>query len=162
MATFTPPEYVTQAELETRHGVSAVAQLFDRAGDGVADASVVTAAIREASGFVDAFLYGKFGTDTIDNLKEDYRFKGCVCDIVMAVGAESKHEFTSNQGETLWSAKRKRAETTLDLIGKGIQRLGAESAHGRNPSLAGATSVSLPHKHVFATSRTNTKGYGSF
>lgn len=161
MATFTPPEYITQAELEARHGVSAVAQLFDRAGGGVGDTAAVTFAIQEASGFVDAFLDGKFPHATIDLLKQDYRFKGCVCDIAMRIGSE-KPEFTDNNGNTPWTVKGKRAETTLDLIGKGIQRLGAESAHGRNPTLAGATSVTLPHKHVFATSRTNTKGYGSF
>lgn len=163
MATFTPPEYFTQAEAEARHGVNAVAQLYDDDGDAAGDSGTVTWGIREASGAVDAYLYGKFALTTIALLKEDYRFKGVAIDVFMSIGGRRRPEFIDGVGRSPYHGHRKEALDTLELIGKGIERLGAESTHGNNPTLAGAISVDPSlHNHIFAPSRHNRQGSGSF
>ncbi|HZL94540.1 MAG TPA: phage protein Gp36 family protein [Vicinamibacterales bacterium] len=163
MATFTPPEYFTQAEAEARHGVEAVRQLFDDDGDHAGDSGTVTWGIREASGEVDAFLFGKFSSDVIANLKDDYRFKGCAIDVFMAIGGKRRREFTDAQGRTPYTADMKDAFAKLESIGKGLTRLGAENVHGQNPTLRGRISVDTSqHNHIFAPSRHNRIGPGSF
>lgn len=161
---YTPPEYFTLADAEARHGVNAVAQLFDDDGNGSPDATAVEFAIREASAEVDAFLFGKFGKAVIDQLKDDYRFKGCCIDVFMAIAGERRTEFAEfrQAGSYPHMEKRKRARDTLDSIGKGITRLGAENEYGTNPTLAGRTSVALPVVHVFAPSAANPRGSGGF
>ena len=52
--------YVTQTEIEKAFGADELIALADRDGDGVADADVVTAAIKSATGIIDSYLRSRF------------------------------------------------------------------------------------------------------
>jgi phage gp36-like protein len=161
--TYSPPRYFSLEDLQNRFGEAAVCQLFDDDGDREPDTAPVVAIIEEASGAADAILYASFGVEVVAKLKEDTRFRSAVCDIAMSLAGERKHEFGGGMGDKApYASLRKRGEDTLRLLGKGAERFAAEAAHGKNPTLRARTSVTLPVRHTFATSRTNPRGSGGF
>jgi hypothetical protein len=160
--TYTPPQYVAASDVEKRYGAVNVAQLFDDGGDGEADTDPLTFAIEEASGEADAFLLSAFPKVSIAQLSEDPRFRGAVCDLVMAIGGERRHEWMRVDGTYPHGDKRKRAKEMLKMLGQGLERLGAEETYGENPVRTGRTNVTLPAVHVFAISASNPRGRGGF
>ena len=163
MTAYVPPRYITLDDLFNRFGESAVSRQLDHDGDSEPDAEAVTAIIEEASGAADAFLYASFGGEVVGRLREDVRFRSAVCDIAMSLAGEQKQEFGGADGERApYAHLRKRGEQMLSNLGKGYERMGAESEHGANPVLRGRVSVTTPVRHVYAQSRTNPRGSGGF
>jgi phage gp36-like protein len=159
---YVPPRYITLDDLENRFGQSAVSQLLSHDGSGDPDPDAVTALIEEASGTADAFLMASFGVAVVERLSADPRFRSAVCDIAMSLAGEQKQEFGGGDEKAPYAGHRKRGETMLKRLGEGIERMGAEETHGANPTLRNRTTVSLPHVHQYATSRTNPRGSGGF
>jgi hypothetical protein len=160
---YVPPRYITLDDLHSRFGESAVSRMLSHDGGADPNAESVIAIIEEASGAADTLLFAAFGPTMAAKLSDDPRFRGAVCDIAISLAGEQKQEFGAFDGERApYASHRKRGEETLKRLGQGIERMGAEAVHGVNPTLRGRTPVTLPHVHVYATSRTNPRGSGGF
>jgi phage gp36-like protein len=160
---YVPPQYITLGDLYNRFGEGNVARLLDHDGDSEPDQANVVAIIEEASGAADALLSASFGPSMVGRLREDVRFRSAVCDIAISLAAEQKPEWGGSDGErSQYAGHRKRGETMLMNLGKGIERMGAEVEHGENPVLRGRISVTTPVQHIYAQSRTNPRGSGGF
>ena len=160
---YVPPRYITLNDLFARFGESAVSRLLCHDGSSEPNQDAVNAIIEEASGTADAFLMASFGTAVVEKLSADPRFRSAVCALAMSLAGEQKQEFGGGDGEKApYHGHRKRGQDMLRDLGKGIERMGAEETHGVNPTLRNRTTVSLPHVHQYATSRTNPRGSGGF
>jgi phage gp36-like protein len=161
--TYQPPRYITLQDMQSRFGVSAVSQFLSQDGSADPNSESVIAIIEEASGAADAYLLAAFGAGMVERLIDDPRFRSAVCDIAMSLAGETKQEFGGADGERApYAGHRKRGEKMLDQLGKGVQRMGIEAVQGSNPTLRNRTTVTLPHVHTYATSRTNPRGSGGF
>lgn len=157
------PSYVTQANVEAAIGVTAVRDLCDDDGDGVADSPIVATMILMGSAVARGLLMPGFQGDTaIAQIATDDEVIGAIACLVAECMGRRKHEFLTQEGRGRYDAIGKTAREILTLKGKGQGRIGAENTYGKNSTLGGSSNTTMPVVHTFAASRTNVSGSGGF
>lgn len=157
------PSYVTQSDVEAAIGVTAVRELCDDDGDGVADSSIVATMILRGSAVARGLLMPGFQGDTaIANIATDDEVKDAIACVVARCMGRRKPEFLSSEGKGRFDTIGNDAEKVLEMMGKAHQRVGAENTYGKNATLGGSTNTTTPVIHTFAASRTNVSGSGGF
>ncbi len=157
------PSYVTQSDVEAAIGVTAVRDLCDDDGDGVADSAIVATMILRGSAIARGLLLQGFGGDAaIANIATDDEVKDAIACLVAECMGRRRPEFLSSTGVGRYDGIGKTAREVLKLKGKGHERVGAENTYGKNATLSGSTNTTTPVIHTFAASRTNVSGSGGF
>lgn len=111
--------YCTQADIESRFGVTELVQLTDRARTGVADATAIASAIDDAEAEIDGYLAGRYDLPFASVPPVLTRLS---CDIALY------HLFSARRGGGVIEDVRNRykdAVRVLENISKGTITLGA-------------------------------------
>lgn len=154
--------YVTSDDLAAIIGAASVTQLFDDRGAGIDDEGQFTKLATFASGIAKGILLQGFTAAQIDLLAEDDAVKQAVAGMLAGFAGRRRSEFLGADGKGRYDMFESASRQALVAMSKGATSIVAEQTAGRNNTLGGSSNATTPVRHIFAPSRTNPGGSGSF
>jgi predicted aconitase len=152
----------TQVDLERRIGPQTLAQYTDDNRDKIADASIVTEILEEASDICRGILRGSFSDAQIATLAaNDFAVRGALCDIGADLSARRRPALLSADGSTPYTTWRRNAEQTLERIAKLQRRAAGETLAGVNRNIRARPNRD-PYPAIFVGTKANPRGPGGF